>query len=378
MLFGLIAAAAAIGAGSAKGYALTLISSALVLTNGTSALLMGKPPSAIWLWALFGFGVVFTFLPFLRAKFSNSRLAWVAGALAGPALLPALYPFYLDVYGPVWPGLVPALLAVSGLAAALLGHFAAPVEGLASSDRATWFGAVAGALAVITVPIQWDHQWLTIGWAIEALVFLLVWRKLDHPGLKYASLVLWLVVTLRLTVNPAVWDYQLGDGRLFNGLLYTFLIPLATLLYAVHLFKLLERTRLRPGEMGIYRPTWGWGLHGCGAAAIVVFFFYLNHAITRSYDTESGSARDLTLSLAWALYALGLMALAIKRRLIGLRRVSLGFIILTISKVFLYDLGELTDLYRAFSLLGLAFSLLLVSVIYQKFVVVAENHDEPP
>jgi len=34
----------------------------------------------------------------------------------------------------------------------------------------------------------------------------------------------------------------------------------------------------------------------------------------------------------------------------------------------LHDLGELEDLYRVASLVGLALSLLLVSVAYQKFV----------
>ncbi len=41
---------------------------------------------------------------------------------------------------------------------------------------------------------------------------------------------------------------------------------------------------------------------------------------------------------------------------------------LTLVKVFLYDLGELRDLYRVASLLGLALSLIAVSLVYQRFV----------
>ena len=37
--------------------------------------------------------------------------------------------------------------------------------------------------------------------------------------------------------------------------------------------------------------------------------------------------------------------------------------------MFLYDLGELEDLYRVASLLGLAITLILVSFAYQRFVV---------
>jgi len=47
---------------------------------------------------------------------------------------------------------------------------------------------------------------------------------------------------------------------------------------------------------------------------------------------------------------------------------SLAFQIATIAKVFLYDLGELTGLYRIGSIAGLAVCLLVVSLLYQRFV----------
>jgi uncharacterized membrane protein len=74
------------------------------------------------------------------------------------------------------------------------------------------------------------------------------------------------------------------------------------------------------------------------------------------------------MSIAWALYALVLLGIGMARRQLGLRWLSLGFLLVTIAKVFLYDLGELRDLYRVLSLVGLALSLLLVSVLYQRFV----------
>ena len=86
-------------------------------------------------------------------------------------------------------------------------------------------------------------------------------------------------------------------------------------------------------------------------------------------DFERLPARDLATSIAWALYALVLLALGVRRRSVGLRWVSLGVMMVTIAKVFLYDLGELQDLYRVASLLGLAVSLILVSLAYQRFVL---------
>ena len=57
-----------------------------------------------------------------------------------------------------------------------------------------------------------------------------------------------------------------------------------------------------------------------------------------------------------------------RRRSSGLRWVSLTMMVVTIGKVFLYDLGQLRDLYRVVSLLGLALSLIVVSLAYQRFV----------
>ena len=66
----------------------------------------------------------------------------------------------------------------------------------------------------------------------------------------------------------------------------------------------------------------------------------------------------------------------------GLRWISLGFLVLTIGKVFLYDLGQLRDLYRVASLVGLAVSLIAVSLAYQRFVFrrrrSGEDEQEPP
>ncbi len=46
---------------------------------------------------------------------------------------------------------------------------------------------------------------------------------------------------------------------------------------------------------------------------------------------------------------------------------SLGFLLLTVGKVFVYDLAQLSGLYRILSFLALGVSLILVSLLYQRF-----------
>ncbi len=77
---------------------------------------------------------------------------------------------------------------------------------------------------------------------------------------------------------------------------------------------------------------------------------------------------DLALSLAWAAYGLALLVLGLARKVAGPRWASLAILFTTIVKVFLLDLGHLEGLARVASLGGLALSLTLVSLLYQRFV----------
>ena len=74
------------------------------------------------------------------------------------------------------------------------------------------------------------------------------------------------------------------------------------------------------------------------------------------------------LSIAWALYAVALLVLGVRLKSGSLRWASLVLLMITIGKIFLYDVGELSDLYRVGALLGLALSLIVVSLVYQRFV----------
>ena len=92
-----------------------------------------------------------------------------------------------------------------------------------------------------------------------------------------------------------------------------------------------------------------------------------------SVSVERLPTRDLALSIAWAVYAIVLLMLGMRRSVGALRWVSLSLLIVTIGKVFLYDLGHLEGLHRVGSMFGLAVSLLFVSFLYQRFVFRARS-----
>ena len=151
------------------------------------------------------------------------------------------------------------------------------------------------------------------------------------------------------------------------------------------LLKPLEMKRARPWESDLY--SWGHpiGAIGSALAAIIVIFVWINLTIADWFATGQvltlrfgdEPAQRLTVSIAWGIYALILLGFGMARDSLGLRWISLCFLLVTIGKVFLYDLGALQDLYRVASLVGLAVSLILVSLLYQRFVFRKAPQERP-
>ena len=80
------------------------------------------------------------------------------------------------------------------------------------------------------------------------------------------------------------------------------------------------------------------------------------------------NAEVYTYSVVWLLLGIALLFGRIFRQDKMLRYASLGVMLLTVGKVFLYDAAELEGLYRVFSFFGLGISLIGLSYFYTRFV----------
>ena len=317
-----------------------------------------------------------------RARLREERFAWAAAALAGPAWFLSLRRLYELRFGDATIGLLPARArrACRSLAAvrardAWRGARSAPHGG------ARLVLAVALGFLTVAIPLQLEKEWITIGWALEGLA---VTRALAAPRPPGAQVLRrWRSSPRRRSAwsptRPCSATTRAPPGASSTGSLYTYLVPAAALLGAGARARSRARSRARaPGSGPLY--TRGWplgalaaGLAGAGRRLRVDQPRHrrlVRHRRRRCVVSfERLPARDLTTSIAWALYALLLLALGVARPQHRARAgSSLGLLMVTIAKVFLYDLGELRDLYRVASLLGLAVSLILVSLAYQRFV----------
>jgi uncharacterized membrane protein len=226
---------------------------------------------------------------------------------------------------------------------------------------------VAGtALAFITVaiPLQLDKQWITIGWALEGAALVWLFTRIPHRALAIWAAALLAAVFVRLLFNPAVLGYHpAGERAILNWYLYTYLVSAAAFFAAAYW---LPRDWKRPIALA-------------STAGTILLFALLNIEIADFYSTgrtltfnflSSSLAQDLTYTMGWAIFAVGMLVAGILLHTRAPRVAALLLLLVTILKCFLHDLARLGGLYRVGSLLGLALSLVVVGVLLQKFVMV--------
>ncbi len=241
-------------------------------------------------------------------------------------------------------------------------------EGQRDLGRLALVAGAALAFVTVAIPLQLDHQWITIGWALEGAALAWLYRKVPHRGLLYWAMALLAAVFVRLAANPQVLVYEpRGALRIFNWYLYAYLICAAALLLAGWWLSKTDDRLIGDVRSSQVLP----------AAATILLFLLLNIEIADFYATGPtitflfgvSLAQDLTYTIGWLVFGLGLLTAGIVIGSKPARVAAVSLIAVTTFKCFLYDLGSLEGLHRIASFVGLAISLALVSLALQRFVL---------
>jgi uncharacterized membrane protein len=268
-------------------------------------------------------------------------------------------------------GLLPAAFAIPPLLSLVVVLKKIPANP-ARMTQLAWFGGVALFFITLIFPIQFDRQWITIGWALEGAALLWLFHRVPHPGLRLTGVGLLVAAFVRLTLNPAVLEYHVRSATpIFNWYLYAYGIVTVCLFAGARL--------LAPPRNLILQSNAPPILAGLGT---VLAFLLLNIEIA-DFFSEPGSTltfkfsskvspdiifeRDMTFSIAWALFALVLLVIGILRKVPAARYSAIGLLIVTLLKLFLHDLTQLGQLYRLGAFFGVAVIAWLASFAYQRF-----------
>jgi uncharacterized membrane protein len=224
------------------------------------------------------------------------------------------------------------------------------------------------AFVTVAIPLQFDKQWITIGWALEGAALAWLYRRIPHRGLFWWAIGLLAAVFVRLALNPEVLVYHArSEVPIFNWYLYTYLTCAAATLAAGWM---LSTTNDRVAE-----PLRGSQL--APAAGTILLFLLLNIEIadffatgdTIRFNLSAGLGQNLTYTLGWAVFAVALLAAGIALRSHAARLAAIALLTVAALKGFVSDVARLPGLYRVMSLVGLAICLSLVAIVLQRFVM---------
>ncbi len=234
------------------------------------------------------------------------------------------------------------------------------------------FVALAASLGAVAISEWFEGPVVAIGWALEGAALGVAALRARNPWLDRGALALFVLAALRL-VDALATSMPVGTWPVVNAR------ALATLLVVGAMAWLVARAREAPDHLG--GPL---GRHALTLGAHVLVIAWISAEIghvfsERAYASSAaglpaGAARaelgqQVALSVAWAIYAVGLVAVGFRRGYAPARYLAIALFGLTLVKVITKDIAELDRVYQMASVLGVGALLVAASYLYQRIGV---------
>jgi hypothetical protein len=328
------------------------------------------------IWYL-GFYAVFTTFPFIfHRRFVAKTAPWATAALAGPLHFYLVYDLIRSAYPSVVPGLVPAAFGLPPLLGLSVLLKRTPLTSPTRNAQLALFGAAALFFITLIFPIEFERQWITVGWALEGAALCWLFHRVPHTGLRLAGVALLAIVFVRLALNPAVLSYHPRAAfPILNWYLYTYGIATVCLFAAARMLAPPRHRVLGHSALPLLY-TLGTVLGFLIVNIEIADYFSAPGAAALTFQFSGNFARDMSYSIAWALFALLMLIVGMRTKIAAVRYASLGLLGITVMKLFLHDLSQLDQLYRISAFVVVAVIAILASFLYQRFLAAAEKTSE--
>jgi hypothetical protein len=291
---------------------------------------------------------------------------WMIGAMAGPLQFWLVYRLVVTRFQLEWKALIPLAFALPAAAGMIFLVRKERVPLSSGDSRLAVQGAVVLSFVSLVFPIQFRHEWITLGWAVEGLALVLLFHWIPNPRLRAVALIIGSAAFARLVLNPAVFEYHARSGvRIWNWYFYVYGIAAVCFFLSGRCFGI-------PGDKPWQRavPALFYAFAG------VTCFFLMNIEIadyfstgpTLTFSFDENFARDMSYTIAWALFAFGLVTLGIANNARFVRYAGIALFFLALAKLFLHDLASLNQLYRIGAFITVAVIAILASFAYQRFL----------
>jgi uncharacterized membrane protein len=228
--------------------------------------------------------------------------------------------------------------------------------------------AAAVVFLTIAIPLKAHGRWLTVGWLVEGAALLWVENRTRSQALRVLSLLsLSLGLVALLTVNPPA-----SITPFLNQRFATYCVAISVFVFTVWMT---GRARASADSETAFSPS------ALGPIAAIVVNALILLAVGFEIDnfwwalqwrgdlTQVGEYRmyaGFSYSAFFMIFGAVLLGAGFRRRSAFLRWQALILLAVTIGKVFMVDMHELSQGYRILSFLGLGALLLGVSFVYQR------------
>jgi hypothetical protein len=220
---------------------------------------------------------------------------------------------------------------------------------------------LAMTFVTIAIPLKLRQAAIPLAWSAESVVLAWAAARAQNLWAARAAAIVGILVAVRLVLfeTPTI---ATASRFVFSAPGFVFAFGIAALAIAAYLLRPLrwpsEPERAIPAALGAVAAgllLWwgGWEINGVGERVGPTSWF--------------ASARHVALSAWLTLYGFGLVVAGVARDVSGLRWAGIGLLIVSILKVFVYDLFEFQVVYRIASLMVLGVLLLLASLVYGRY-----------
>ncbi|MFN0119005.1 MAG: DUF2339 domain-containing protein, partial [Blastocatellia bacterium] len=255
------------------------------------------------------------------------------------------------------------LLTVAALSFEVLGYFAARAAAVTEVEN-------PDNVAAIRQQIDSGRQfWLTLVWTVSGALILFAGFRRGIALARMGALGLISLATAKVLFADSMYYDAPWHSLVFNYVFGAFTLIAAALALALRLYKkadsadVPEKETLTPLLLiaGNAMAVIGLSLESQG-------YFHVRTSAARDQEQwqNMALARQLSLSVIWALYGGGMLIVGLARDNRLLRMLGLGLLAVTILKVFVIDLQSLDVVYRILSFIVLGAVLLVVSFLYNK------------
>ncbi len=241
---------------------------------------------------------------------TKSTLLELLGLLVNAGIFfAASYVLVRAAYGLPWVAAV--TLGLTAFYAAHVYYFLA--RKIADRELMISFLGLAAFFLAVTIPLVLSHEWITVSWAIQALVMLWLAGKLNSAFLRQVAFLLYGIVLIRfgLIDLPAQYARPLPPAAaipLADYLVHLlerlviFGVPIASIAAAYFLLK----KPVAPGRLSIEQandiPQWvrmPWALRYSILLAVGMAFLFLHLELNRSMGYLFAPGRLPVLTLLW-------------------------------------------------------------------------------